>query len=84
MKEIKYWATPTTYDAYNCKKSINTVIKHATGIRKGRSASSNLNEQVCFPWMDRIYQILKEHPNIQKQDIQSFIKTKLHDEGFDL
>ena len=74
------WATPTVFDANSVQKKLKSVVKHATGIRKGRSGACNLNEQVCYPWMTRVYALVKQHPEIE--NIESFIQEKLEEEGW--
>lgn len=51
------WATPTVMDSSSIERSVESLVKRATGARKGRTAPGTLNDQVN-PIAVTIYQLL--------------------------
>lgn len=81
QEESQSWGTPTVMDSYQIERSVEATIHQATkGKRKGRTASSNLVEQVVFPITTQIYLLVKEYyDNGGKDgdDLIPYIKGKL-------
>ena len=74
----KYWATPTSFNATSVKRSIESCIKRATGVRKGRTSSANLHEQVLCPEAEMVYLLVKEHKELEiEEDLDQYVRRKL-------
>jgi len=66
------WATPTVMDSSSIERSVESLVKRATGARKGRKAPGTLNDQVN-PIAVTIYQLLNgTAQEITEQHIQVF------------
>lgn len=64
------WATPTVMDSSSIERSVESLVKRATGARKGRKAPGTLNDQVN-PIAVTIYQLLNgTAQEITEQHIQ--------------
>ena len=73
----KYWATPSAFIPKS-KRSIESVLKRATGVRKGRTSSSTLHEQVLYPEAEMIYLLVKEHTDLGlEEDLEQYVRRKL-------
>jgi G3E family GTPase len=64
------WSTPTVMDSSSIEKSVECLVKRATGARKGRKAPGTLNDQVN-PIAVAIYQLFNDTTQeITEQPIQ--------------
>lgn len=64
------WATPTVMDSSSIERSVESLVKRATGARKGRKAPGTLNDQVS-PIAVAIYQLFNgTAQEITEQHIQ--------------